>query len=46
MDPDEAGGLTRDQIRMRFLAPRVGRDDAPDLEVLDGDPDARAARRR
>ena len=46
MDSDEANGLTRDQIRMRFMAPGVGRDDAPDLEVLDQDPGARAARSR
>ena len=46
MDLDEAGALTRDQIRMRFLAPGVGRDDAPDVEFLDADPGARAARRR
>ncbi len=46
MPADEAAALTRDQLRMRFLAPGAGRDDFEDLEVLDQDPDARAARRR
>lgn len=46
MPAAEAAGLSRDQIRMRFTAPGADRDDAPDLEVLDQDPDARAARQR
>ena len=42
----EASALTRDQLRMKFLAPGVGRDDAADVESLDQDPGAREARRR
>lgn len=46
MDPDMAAGLTRDQIRARFGAAELARDDAPNLEQLDRDPEARASRRR
>ena len=46
MTADEASVRTRDQLRAVFLAPGVGRDDAPDLEILEQDPGAREARRR
>jgi hypothetical protein len=42
----EASARTRDQLRIMFLAPGVGRDDMPDVEILDADPGGRAARRR
>lgn len=46
MPAAEADEWTRDQLRTRFLSPGIGRDDMADLETLDQDPGARAARRR
>jgi hypothetical protein len=46
LDADAAAGMTRDQIQAQFAAVDRARDDAPLVEALDGDPEARAARRR
>ena len=44
MDLAGASGMTRDQIRLQFCG--SARDAFPDVELLDGDPGARTARRR
>lgn len=45
MPADQAAGLTRDQIRVRFVAPSRSIGGEPDLDVLERDPETRDGRR-
>lgn len=45
MPTDQAAGLTRDQIRVRFVTPGRSIGGEPDLDVLERDPETRAGRR-
>jgi hypothetical protein len=46
MPADEAAGLSRDQLRIQFCPPGCTPGGEPDLELLERDPGALAARRQ